>query len=118
VTFAPGETRHLLLEKATWEAPEPPRAAPERPAREAPPAPVRRPAPLGTFVGLGVAGAAGATAAVCGVLTLDAGSDFDARPTDATADRFEALRAATNVSLAVTGAALLVAAALWLLHRP
>jgi len=107
LVLAEGETRHWVLAKATWDAP--------RHASPAPAEPVSSWPPLGSWIGFGAGAVAGAGAAVFGVLTLNAQSDFDGKPTDASADRFERNRLVTNVLVGAAALGLVVGGAIWLL---
>ncbi len=105
VVLGEGETRHLVLTKATWEAP---------PATPHPVSSSHGP-PLATWIGLGVGAAAGAGAGIFGALTLGAQSDFEAHPTTANADRFDRNLVVTNVLVGATAVAIVVAGAFWIL---
>ncbi len=111
--LAAGVVRHLVLDSALWSAANPGDAQPPAKVDVSPRSGSNVP-PVGTWVAFGIGAATGIGTAIFGVRTLDAQDDFNASPTNANADRFEQNRTFTNVLLGVTGAAVVVGAAIWI----
>jgi hypothetical protein len=121
-SVAAGEEAHVVLSESRIEIAVPVRDAMHAEA-SATPAPQRSEAardaassgpPLGTWIAFGIAGAAGIASGIFGGLTLGAKSDYDARPTSASADAFDRNRLITNIGLAVTGVAAITGVVLWI----
>lgn len=111
VLVSAGATHHLVLSASRIEVSEPVRREPK------PEVVVERAGggpPLGSWIAFGIAGAAGVSAGILGVMTLGAKDDFDARPTVETADEFERYRLFTNVAIGTAVLATAVGVVFWI----
>ncbi|MBX3226064.1 MAG: hypothetical protein KIT84_29185 [Labilithrix sp.] len=127
VTYADGETRTEVVDVAAGETrevdfltrPENETTKPAEPERPPPPPPPSRGGPpVGTWISFGAAAAAGGAATYFGLQTLDAAKAYDARPSVATRDDFNAQRLYTNVAIGVAVAAVAIGVVLWLVSSP